>query len=134
MKIFETNNRNTTAELVQVCWLEVNGSIGLTAFRPNIDYTLQFKLELKPDAFGWKDSPVYLMVKVGAKGNPIWRSADLSQNKYGESFHVPNKNVLNFKWNGDNKDEKLKFGLYEVWRGRWKGGLKIEEVIISPCS
>jgi Phloem protein 2 len=115
-----------------VCWLDVNGSISLRKLNPNTDYKLQFRLHLKPDAFGWNESPVYLMVKVGKTGKPTWRSVDLRQYPYGKTFHVPNdKNALKFRFDRETKNEKLIFGLYEVWSGKWKGGLIIEDVLIS---
>ncbi|KAJ4754853.1 Phloem protein 2 [Rhynchospora pubera] len=122
------------AELLQVCWLEVNGSIDLRLLKPNTDYTLHFNLFLKPDAFGWNESPVYFMVKVGKNGKPTWRSAYLRQDSQGNTFLAPNgKNPLKFRFDRQNMHEKLIFGLYEVWRGRWKGGLIIEDVVISVC-
>lgn len=31
----------------------------------------------------------------------------------------------------DFKDTKLYFGLYEVWRGEWKGGLKVHQATVQ---
>lgn len=115
-----------------MCWLEVNGSYSLKSLHPNTDYALQFKLKLNPDAFGWNENPIYIMAKVGKNGKPNWTSVHLSKNSYGVTFSAPNdQNPLKFRFK--NGDEELKFGLYEVWSGRWKGGLVIEEVVISGC-
>lgn len=115
-----------------MCWLEVNGSYSLNSLIPNTDYALQFKLKLNPDAFGWNENPIYIMTKIGKNGKPNWTSVNLSQNSYGVTFLAPkDQNALKFR--SKNGDEELKFGLYEVWSGRWKGGLVIEEVVISVC-
>ncbi|RWR88556.1 protein PHLOEM PROTEIN 2-LIKE A9-like protein [Cinnamomum micranthum f. kanehirae] len=120
------------AELLQVCWLEVSGWLELSKLAADKTYKVSFKVSMKPDAFGWSGSPVYLMAKVG--GNKfIWKSANISGKPPGEEFIIPED--LKFTVKAADLitgDAKLNFGLYEIWRGRWKGGLVIHEVEISP--
>ncbi|XP_072970796.1 protein PHLOEM PROTEIN 2-LIKE A9-like [Typha angustifolia] len=116
--------KEVAAELVQVCWLEVTGSCDLKNVKENTEYKLEFEVDLKPDAFGW-NNPVYVMAKVGDSRK--WKKFDLSRND-GKSQTKP---AIVFN-TGKVKDPKLTFGLYDIWTGRWKGGLLIRKVIISP--
>ncbi|KAK1556909.1 hypothetical protein Q3G72_014410 [Acer saccharum] len=79
----------TAAELKQVCWLEITGSVDVKAGNR---YTIEFLVSMKPDAFGWSGCPVFMMAK---------------------------------------DSNKLFFGLYEVWSGKWKGGLLIHNATIK---
>ncbi|KAG1365083.1 protein PHLOEM PROTEIN 2-LIKE A9 [Cocos nucifera] len=120
------------AELLQVCWLEVTGSYPLKELLKGRNYKLSFNVSTRPDAFGWGDSPVYLMVKVGA-GPYTWKKADLSQLK-NNNIDIPITSPLTFTVPTDPKEDKITFGLYEIWRGRWKGGLVIHHVLIEPAN
>ncbi|XWS16037.1 hypothetical protein CRYUN_Cryun34aG0051700 [Craigia yunnanensis] len=120
------NNVEQVAELVQVSWLEVTGSYKL---KTSTSYQISFSLSLKGDAFGWSGSPVFLMAKVGKKGRYKWKRLDL-ENHPREPTLVPNDPlVVDVK--KDETDPLLYFGLYEVWSGKWKGGLKIHEAIVK---
>ncbi|KAK4859887.1 hypothetical protein QYF36_013540 [Acer negundo] len=48
------------AELKQVCWLEITGSVDV---KPGNKYTIEFQVSMKPDAFGWSGCPVFMMAK-----------------------------------------------------------------------
>lgn len=125
-------NETDTAELLQVSWLEVSGSIDLDKLRVGQEYRLSFKVTLKPDAFGWADSPVYLMAKPGKGAPHNWKKTELRSQ--GTAFEIPRDPDLKFKVPDKVDGEKLQFGMYEIWKGRWKGGLIIHEVIIEPFS
>ncbi|XP_062162607.1 protein PHLOEM PROTEIN 2-LIKE A9-like [Alnus glutinosa] len=112
------------AELIQVCWLEVTGSLQLEA---NKTYEVGFKVSLTPDAFGWNGCPVYVMAKFGKRGKYSWKRATLKTDKAEDQYQIPEQ-VLSIKSETENT---LYFGLYEVWSGKWKGGLKIHEAIIK---
>jgi hypothetical protein len=99
------------AELIQVCWLEVTGSLQLEA---NKTYEVGFKVSLTPDAFGWNGCPVYVMAKF-----------------VEEPYQKIPEQVLSIKSETENT---LYFGLYEVWSGKWKGGLKIHEAFVNKIS
>jgi Phloem protein 2 len=119
------------AELIQVSWLEVNGSLDLKLLDPEVKYKLEFNVQLKPDAFGWNDAPVYLMVKPGKKSKYLWKNADLSR-MTSNTTAIPFSSPLQFTVQLDSAtDDKLTFGLFEIWKGRWKGGLVITNVVIS---
>jgi hypothetical protein len=116
------------AELIQVCWLEVTGSLQLEA---NKTYEVGFKVSLTPDAFGWNGCPVYVMAKFGKRGKYSWKRATLKTDKVEEPYQKIPEQVLSIKSETENT---LYFGLYEVWSGKWKGGLKIHEAFVNKIS
>ncbi|KAK8930612.1 Protein PHLOEM PROTEIN 2-LIKE A9 [Platanthera zijinensis] len=121
------------AELVQVSWLQVNGKAKLSYFKKGRDYAVRFRVELRPDNFGWGDRPVYLM--SGVDGQRLWRKADLGAKRPDEAFDIPMDRPLTFRVpvpSNYSNSAVVEFGMYEIWRGRWKGGLVIHEVVIEP--
>lgn len=130
-------NDDSAAELVQVCWLEVTGEIQVKDYlEAKKEYKLIFNVELKPDAFGWKESPVHFMVKPGTRGR-MWKRCYLGSSPKNTNKMDP------FQASRDDKDPGLKFkvaedaktvyfGMFEIWNGTWKGGLKIINVEVKP--
>ncbi|XP_016490021.2 protein PHLOEM PROTEIN 2-LIKE A9-like [Nicotiana tabacum] len=117
------------AELVQVSWLEVTGYCDKV--EPNVTYDVKFQLKLTPDAFGWNDLPIYFMAKSGS--GSLWKKLNLTKDGPTNSdgiYVVPNNLTVTVGQAG-NDENKLYFGLYEVWSGKWKGGLVIQKVIIT---
>ncbi|CAI9782228.1 unnamed protein product [Fraxinus pennsylvanica] len=111
------------AELLQVCWLEVTGSV--RGIDPTKSHRVSFNVSFTPDAFGWGVSPLYVMLKAGKAGKVKWEKVKIDTEKTkitGDSYPVENNS---------NDNPKLYFGLYEVWTGKWKGGLKIHNVIVE---
>lgn len=120
---------NKPVELLQVSWLEVTGSVdGLTPGK----YKLTFDVKLTADAFGWKDIQVFLMAKVGKKGKYKWKKVKLEQ---GQNNASPDgKQLLSIDVPNDTTDmNTLHFGLYEVWSGKWKGGLEIYNAKVTEA-
>ncbi|MCD7470662.1 hypothetical protein HAX54_010676 [Datura stramonium] len=116
------------AELVQVSWLEVTG--WCDKVKAGTRYEVKFELKLTRDAFGFNELPIYFMVKSGTKS--IWKKIYLTKDANVEengSYLVPNN--LTITTDSANEEDKLCFGLYEVWSGKWKGGLIIQKVIIQ---
>ncbi|CAL9136153.1 unnamed protein product [Musa acuminata var. zebrina] len=121
--------------LHQVSWLEVSGVFENTALdkvNAKLDtskiYSLTYKVRMKADAFGWSGCPVYLMVKDGDTKRFKWKKVDLSRLTAGTDVYIPDSSDKHiFRPPSD----KLTFGLFEIWRGRWKGGLEISQVIIE---
>ncbi|XP_019150561.1 PREDICTED: protein PHLOEM PROTEIN 2-LIKE A9-like [Ipomoea nil] len=116
------------AELIQVNWLEVTGSVEV---KRNRRYSIQFQVSLTQDAFGWGNSPVYFMAKRDgcSKSQVIWRKCSLSSMTAGRKIYVPGNLVID-----SGNALQLQFGLYEVWTGKWKGGLKIHHVLVEPAA
>ncbi|XP_049371369.1 protein PHLOEM PROTEIN 2-LIKE A9-like [Solanum verrucosum] len=114
------------AELIQVNWLEVTGCIDNINIAKKTSYDVGFTVSLMTDAFGWSDSPVYLMAKWG--DNTQWRKVNLTSEINGKK--MISKTIMITKGKGNNVD-KIYFGLYEVWNKKWKGGLKIHSVNLT---
>lgn len=126
-------NYSGPISLHQVSWLEVSGEFDNSVLnRLSLDtsktYSLKFKVRMKADAFGWSGCPVYLMVKDADSKKFKWKKVDLSRLAAGTEVYIPDSSDTHtFKPPSD----KLTFGLFEIWRGRWKGGLEILQVIIE---
>ncbi|KAL6206307.1 hypothetical protein ACLB2K_023555 [Fragaria x ananassa] len=131
-KIPEKTDVNKPVELLQVSWLEVTGSVdGLTPGK----YKLTFDVKLTADAFGWKDIQVFLMAKVGKKGKYKWARVKLDQGLNTDIVSIPaDTQKLKIEVPNDPTDKTLHFGLYEVWSGKWKGGLEIYNAKVTAIS
>ena len=120
-------------ELIQVSWLEVTGSVD--QLKPGKTYEVTFEVALTADAFGWKDIQVFLMAKVGKKGKYKWAKLKLNQDQSNVKVKIPDNNQkLSIDVPDGSSDNTLHFGLYEVWSGKWKGGLKIYNARVTAAS
>eukprot|EP00258_Populus_trichocarpa_P021874 XP_024437893.1 protein PHLOEM PROTEIN 2-LIKE A9-like [Populus trichocarpa] len=117
------------AELLQVCWLELTGTTKDSL--PEGKYEIKFKLEVKPGAFGLSNSPIFMMAKVGKRGRYKWNKIKL-QEKNSDNRPVIVEPTFQIEVKGTTDDNKLYFGLYEVWTGKWKGGLLIHGATVDP--
>lgn len=122
---YDFRSMEAPATLIQVSWLDVSSSIDV---EPGT-YRISFDVGLKPDAFGWSGSPVLVMAKVGKKGKYIYKDVTLSSPFSGK---IPVEGV-EIKVPSDARipDKKLYFGLYEVWSGKWKGGLVVKKAYLE---
>jgi hypothetical protein len=123
--------------LIQVSWLEVTGSIVL---EEKEQYEVTFNVSLAPDAFGWNGCPVYVMAKFGKKGKYTWKRATLDKSTTttstggGSSFPIPDQPLkITAPASSSSSDTTLYFGLYEVWSGKWKGGLRIHDANVKKA-
>ncbi|KAM4088211.1 hypothetical protein ACB094_07G053500 [Castanea mollissima] len=123
-----TENTGRPAELIQVSWLEVTGTYEGVKGKT---YEIGFEVSLTPDAFGWNGCHVYVMAKVGKRGKYSWKRSSLENPKSG-NFQIPFETLsIKVDDNPSNTDNKIYFGMYEVWSGKWKGGLKIYNAVIK---
>ncbi|RDX96974.1 Protein PHLOEM PROTEIN 2-LIKE A9, partial [Mucuna pruriens] len=104
------------AELIQVSWLEVSGVVRISNIKK---YKVTFEVKVKDDGFGWSGTDVLVMAKLGKSGRYKYKVTKLSP---GENKIIP-IDPLEISVNTQPVD--LHFGLYEVWSGKWKGGLEI---------
>ncbi|XVE51680.1 hypothetical protein DITRI_Ditri02bG0061000 [Diplodiscus trichospermus] len=122
------------AELVQVSWLEVRGVCKLEA---STKYQISFQLSFKRNATGWSGCPVFLMAKVGFKGRYDWRKLkELEKEKKlpRQRTDVPSDTepfVVEVRKREETPDTRLFFGLYEVWSGKRKRGLRVHGATIK---
>ncbi|KAL4011724.1 hypothetical protein IC575_028786 [Cucumis melo] len=130
-------DENYFAELKQVCWLEVTGSIKKDLV-PGKTYKASFGVSLSPDAFGWDDCSVYIMAKIGKKGHFHLKKMNLTtipttSTDVKISF-IPTPGddlIVQVPLTQPDDDLNLYFGLYEVWTNRWKGGLRIHYALVE---
>ncbi|XP_011000217.1 PREDICTED: protein PHLOEM PROTEIN 2-LIKE A9-like isoform X3 [Populus euphratica] len=121
------------AELQEVCWLDVTGSMTATKGKA---YEISFILSMnEKNSFGWED-PVYVMARIGEKGEYTRVKIDLSKLGLKEEEFPEEKCRVDFRSdeNSENNKKTLYFGLYEVWTNHWKGGLRIHEAIVREVT
>lgn len=124
--------KDSAAELLQVSWLEV------TCSTDNVEvgksYKVGFNLSMTAAAFGWKGCTVYIMAKIGKAGMFVYKKVCLDTKE--TNFDMPEEGlVITVKPPTSSPgDNHLYFGMYEVWSGRWKGGLKIHHAFVEKVN
>ncbi|TKY73155.1 PHLOEM PROTEIN 2 A9 [Spatholobus suberectus] len=113
------------AELIQVSWLEVSGMV--TVSNPK-KYKVTFDVKVKDDGFGWNGTDVLVMAKIGKTGKYQYKVTNLTP---GQNVTIPTEELL-IEVTNSTLPVDLHFGLYEVWSGKWKGGLEIIKAEVSP--
>ncbi|KAL9375709.1 hypothetical protein Peur_032588 [Populus x canadensis] len=127
------SERDGPAEMLEVCWLDVTGSMTATKGKA---YEISFILSMnKENSFGWED-PVYVMARIGEEGEYTRVKIDLSKLGLKEEEFPAEKCRVEFRSdeNAENNKKTLYFGLYEVWTNNWKGGLRIHEAIVRELT
>ncbi|KAL4011719.1 hypothetical protein IC575_028781 [Cucumis melo] len=123
----------SAVQLLQVSWLEVTCSTDKV--EAGKTYKVGFNVSLQPDAFGWDDVEVFIMAKVGKKGNYFFKKTNLGKRSTTtKKFSVPDEGNLEIEIVAPQSspgDCGLYFGLYEVWSGKWKGGLQIHDAFVE---
>ena len=120
---------NGIAELIQVSWLEVSGQV---AVEKGKKYVVKFTVKVKEDGFGWNGTRVLVMAKPGKNGKYQYKEVTLTPS--GSELTIPSESdPLEISVRSDVSDSNLYFGLYEVWSGKWKGGLQIIGAKVEPA-
>ncbi|KAG0494592.1 hypothetical protein HPP92_005586 [Vanilla planifolia] len=120
------------AELIQVNWIEVTGSVNLEKFHLDSSktYEIVYLVRFKVDAFGWHSSPITFEVTT-SDGKKNRRTENLEHHKkdgdqwleiQGGEFTVDSSNLKG----------KIAFSMKEVRTDWWKGGIVLEGVKIKP--
>lgn len=65
------------------------------------------------------------MAKLGRRGRYKWTKVTFKDQPNNQRFKAPAEDFVIKVPPGTDEDRKLYFGLYEVWSGKWKGGLEI---------
>ncbi|KAF5196295.1 Phloem protein 2-like [Thalictrum thalictroides] len=90
------------------------------------------QVRLKQDAFGWDKLPIHIIAKIGKKGKYKWQTHFLDIVEHPDrKFPLSLDEIEVTDAHLKDENDILYFGLYEVWRGRWKGGLVLEEAILT---
>ncbi|EXC24756.1 hypothetical protein L484_018470 [Morus notabilis] len=115
-----------TAELVNVCWLEVHGKFDTKKLSPASLYEVTFVVMLKCTAHGWK-IPVNVALNL-PDGSKQERKVSMLQQPKEQWMEIP---VGEFRTSPEMLGE-IQVSMYEFDGGKWKGGLIIKGVKIQP--
>ncbi|KAM7500365.1 hypothetical protein LguiA_024779 [Lonicera macranthoides] len=119
---------DSPAELLQVNWLEVTGTVNLSRGK---SYEIGFNVSLTPDAFGWSGLQLYIMAKLGKKGRYALKKHVINPSDEDQAFDIPySSDRLKIDIPAETIENTAYFGLYEVWSGRWKGGLRVHHAFV----
>ncbi|XP_031261906.1 protein PHLOEM PROTEIN 2-LIKE A9-like isoform X2 [Pistacia vera] len=136
-KLLDKRSKNP-AELIEVCWLQVTGTKRVKIGK---SYEIKFNISFTNKSFGWNGLPLFLMAKIGARGNSIWKKIEpLEQGTPDAQFYIPKPEDKQFivpirpGKKGESGEEDLFFGLYEIWDKNWKGGLRIHYATVEEVN
>ncbi|KAL5538914.1 hypothetical protein UlMin_045777 [Ulmus minor] len=115
-----------TAELLNVCWLEIHGKFETTKLSPGTSYEVVFVVMLKDPAYGW-DVPVNVRL-VLPDGSKQEHKVNLMEKPRGQWINIP---AGEFRTSPEKPGE-IEFSIYEYEGGIWKKGLVIKGVKIQP--
>ncbi|XP_060670759.1 lectin [Ziziphus jujuba] len=114
------------AELLNVCWLEINGKFDTAKLSPGILYEVAYVVMLKDPAYGW-EVPVNIRLTL-PDGSKQENKVNLMEKVRGQWIKIP---VGEFK-TPVQKHGEIEFSMYEYVDGEWKSGLCIKGVTIQP--
>ncbi|XP_022978966.1 protein PHLOEM PROTEIN 2-LIKE A9-like isoform X2 [Cucurbita maxima] len=122
---WEINHGEGYALAKEVMWFEVKATYrGAKAGRK---YKVGFNISLDHDAHGWEGSPVFMMATVGFSSDYNWKKLYIKKDLQKTDF--PNDYEIEIPVSA--RDTTLQFGLYEIWNGKWKKGLRIHHAFVN---
>lgn len=127
-KFFGSDVFVDVAELLNVCWLEINVRFETTKLTPRTLYEVVFVIMLKEGAHGW-DAPVNLKLLL-PNGIKIEHKENLKMKPRNQWIEIP---VGEFRILPEKAGE-MKISMYEIEDGNWKKGLVIKGVVIRPVN
>ncbi|KAK9133952.1 hypothetical protein Scep_013480 [Stephania cephalantha] len=117
------------AQLVSVCWLELQGKFNLSNLSPETTYEVVFVVMLKDPAYGW-EVPVNVKLELPS-GETQVHKVDLMRKPRADWIEIY---VGEFKTCPPNNNGEVHFSMFEFEGGKWKRGLLVKGVIIRPKS
>ncbi|XVF40047.1 hypothetical protein PTKIN_Ptkin01aG0081100 [Pterospermum kingtungense] len=114
------------AELLKVCWLELQAKFDAAKLSPGTLYGVTFVVMLRDEAFGW-EVPVNFRLTL-PNGEKVERKEILMNKPTGKWIEIP---VGEFTTSPENVGE-LEIYIYEYDTGAWKRGLIVKGVAIQP--
>ncbi|XP_022142436.1 protein PHLOEM PROTEIN 2-LIKE A1-like isoform X2 [Momordica charantia] len=114
-------------ELLNVCWLEINGKIKESDLSPNTLYEAVFEIKITEDAYGWN---VPVTISLTEPDGKIYKNkVTLKEKKKAEWVKIP---IGEFKVVPDKSgDGEIKFSMYK-YGGHWKRGMILKGIVIEP--
>ena len=70
------------------------------------------------------------MAKIGKKGKYALKKQYVINSTDKETFDIPSPDKLKIDVPDYVIENTVYFGLYEVWSGRWKGGLQVHNAFV----
>lgn len=118
------------AELIQVNWIEVKGTLPANKLTPTTTYEVVYMIKFKDDAFGWHSSRITFQVTPPKHEEKKMRTVVLEGyrnecNKWHE-IHVGEFNL------GPSSTGEVAFSMYGDDTEWWKGGMVLAGVAIRP--
>ncbi|XP_022927158.1 lectin-like [Cucurbita moschata] len=120
----ELSNTIEIVELINVCWLEINGKIKTCELSPGVLYEAFFMVMITDPSYGW-DVPVNIRLKK-PDGSKKERLEALEKRPRGQWFEIP---IGDFVVDHKNGGE-IEFDMYEYEGGMWKKGMLLKGVVI----
>ncbi|KAK9156310.1 hypothetical protein Sjap_003790 [Stephania japonica] len=117
------------AELVKVCWLEVQGKFDTSNLSPETTYKVVFVVMIKDPAYGW-EVPVSVKLELPS-GETQVHKVDLLRKPRADWIEI---NVGEFKTCPPNNNGDVHFSMFEIEGGKWKRGIVVKGVSIRPKS
>jgi hypothetical protein len=114
------------AELLNVCWLEINGTIDTTMLSPETLYEVAFVIMVKDSNHGL-EVPVNIKLSL-PNGNKQEHKENLMNKPRGQWIEIP---AGEFTTSADNVG-KIGISLFEYEAGNWKSGLAVKGIVIRP--
>ncbi|KAD3640390.1 hypothetical protein R6Q59_003212 [Mikania micrantha] len=114
------------AEMLDVCWLEIQGKFEISKLTPRIKYEVVFVVMLKDPAYGWE---VPINVRLILPDGKIQEHKEcLIETPRSKWLEIP---VGEFMVE-PTKRGFVEFSLYEYEGGAWKKGLMVKGASIRP--
>lgn len=114
------------AEMLNVCWLEVQGKFKTVNLSPGIVYEVQLVMMLRDPAYGW-EVPVNVRLTL-QDGTTQEHKENFMEKPRGQWVEIPIGEFMVVP----EKVEEIEVYIYEYEQGIWKRGLVIKGVIIQP--
>ncbi|KAK9920846.1 hypothetical protein M0R45_029387 [Rubus argutus] len=114
------------AELLDVCWLNVEGKFDTTKLTPGILYEVVFVVMLKATGYGW-EIPVIVRLTL-PDGNKHERKVNFLEKAIGQWIEIP---VGEFRVLAGKLGD-IEYVMHQSEGGKWKSGLLIKGVTIRP--
>ncbi|PIA36199.1 hypothetical protein AQUCO_03400246v1 [Aquilegia coerulea] len=127
------------AQLVNVCWLEIKGTIKTQLLSPKTTYAAYIVVKFADDAYGLDRHPAEVLVGfVGEGGNASDHIVLLdSERASGGQFPSDRGDgwmevELGEFYNDQGEDGEVQMTLREVQGGHWKSGLIVQGIELRP--
>ncbi|GLU14032.1 hypothetical protein SLE2022_306250 [Rubroshorea leprosula] len=115
--------------MISIMWFQLSGSLPVI---PGKKYSITFKLGFNGGSYGWHAHPIFLMAKIGQRGQYSWKRLKELEGMPKGPIDVPDdSNPFEIEVPTSASDPMLYFGIYEVWSYEWKKGLLVHSAFVK---